>query len=658
MWRKLMSMMLVGVLLLSGITGQRVALSSENGLDTSSSVLAQIDVIEAQGADDDILPIIVKLQMSSYARGLVSSPLDKQRRINAVRSLQQDFAVRHATRINVVSQQPRLYPIVFGTMRRSDVRSLARDTRVVSIFEDTLSEPIMDVSTVLIGSYAANIAGVDGAGTSVAVLDTGVLTGHEFLSGQVVAEACFSNYWGNGASLCPSGSNTSLTSSNQVGSAAPCVGISSCDHGTHVAGTVAGKVIDKGDYVLRGVAPAAKIIGIQVFTNLSGSLSSWSADQLLAMEWLLEHMDTPEWGELAALNMSLGGGSNSAACDFDVRKQAIDDLRLLGVATVIASGNNGYLESISGPACISSAIAVGSSTTSSAIGNGGVVAADEIAAYSNAPAGTNNSLNGNGDRLLDLLAPGMYIWSATTTSPSTYAWKSGTSMAAPHVAGAWALLKQVASDAPVIQVLEWFRESGVPLTDTRPNTTPYALRYGSITPTPYTLLYAARSSLTLPRIQVDGAVGTAEAEVTDTPLPTATFTTSPTATVTDTPQPTATFTASPIVNTATRTLTNTPRPTLIVKPKAFNKTAPTHNMTNRPVNIVLSWAASSGATSYEYCLATTAAKCTNWKSVGTARSVTVRSLARNRAYFWNVRAKNRSGTTVANGGVWKFTTIR
>jgi hypothetical protein len=44
--------------------------------------------------------------------------------------------------------------------------------------------------------------------------------------------------------------------------------------------------------------------------------------------------------------------------------------------------------------------------------------------------------------------------------------------------------------------------------------------------------------------------------------------------------------------------------------------------------------------------------------VATARSVTVRSLARNRAYYWNVRAKNTAGITVANGSVWKFTTIR
>ncbi|MBM4413647.1 MAG: fibronectin type III domain-containing protein [Chloroflexi bacterium] len=76
------------------------------------------------------------------------------------------------------------------------------------------------------------------------------------------------------------------------------------------------------------------------------------------------------------------------------------------------------------------------------------------------------------------------------------------------------------------------------------------------------------------------------------------------------------------------------------------------------MTITLSWAASNGATSYEYCFALTAASCTNWKSVGAARTVNVPNLAKNKAYFWNVRARNSAGFTVSNGGVWKFTTRR
>ena len=78
------------------------------------------------------------------------------------------------------------------------------------------------------------------------------------------------------------------------------------------------------------------------------------------------------------------------------------------------------------------------------------------------------------------------------------------------------------------------------------------------------------------------------------------------------------------------------------------------NATCSPVNAA--WAASTRATSYEYCIALSARACTNWKSVGTKRIATVTGLAKNKTYFWQVRAKNASGTTIATGPTWKFTT--
>jgi len=84
-----------------------------------------------------------------------------------------------------------------------------------------------------------------------------------------------------------------------------------------------------------------------------------------------------------------------------------------------ASGNNGYQNGINYPACAPSTISVGASTKE-----------DAVASYSN-----------KGD-LLDLLAPGSNIQS--TIPENTYQEKSGTSMAAPHAAGAALLLKQQA----------------------------------------------------------------------------------------------------------------------------------------------------------------------------------------------------------------------
>jgi hypothetical protein len=76
-------------------------------------------------------------------------------------------------------------------------------------------------------------------------------------------------------------------------------------------------------------------------------------------------------------------------------------------------------------------------------------------------------------------------------------------------------------------------------------------------------------------------------------------------------------------------------------------------------SVTLSWAASSGATSYEYCYdASNDNSCTSgWLGAGTARQVVVSGLPRNTSHYWQVRATNGAGTRLANNGTWwKFTT--
>ena len=96
-------------------------------------------------------------------------------------------------------------------------------------------------------------------------------------------------------------------------------------------------------------------------------------------------------------------------------------------------------------------------------------------------------------------------------------------------------------------------------------------------------------------------------------------------------------------------------------PGSFNKSAPSNNASSRPRNgLVLSWAASAGATSYEYCFDTSRnSVCnTSWVSVGTARSATINGLGSKTSYEWQVRAVNGSGNRLANNGSWwKFTTV-
>jgi len=98
-----------------------------------------------------------------------------------------------------------------------------------------------------------------------------------------------------------------------------------------------------------------------------------------------------------------------------------------------------------------------------------------------------------------------------------------------------------------------------------------------------------------------------------------------------------------------------------VAPGAFNKTAPTNGATGRSrTALVLSWGASSNATSYQYCFDTVNDNLCNttWVTVSST-SVTISGLLSRKTYYWQVRAVNATGTTNANAGAWwRFTTVK
>jgi len=73
---------------------------------------------------------------------------------------------------------------------------------------------------------------------------------------------------------------------------------------------------------------------------------SWSSDQIAALDWIYANATTPSWGTLAAINMSLGSSVYQSTCDTNPLKRTIDLLRGIGVATVIASGNNGQFRKL------------------------------------------------------------------------------------------------------------------------------------------------------------------------------------------------------------------------------------------------------------------------------------------------------------------------
>jgi hypothetical protein len=207
------------------------------------------------------------------------------------------------------------------------------------------------------------------------------------------------------------------------------------------------------------VAPDAEIIAIQVFSVRDGSdVTAWTSDIIKGLERVLYlHNDSSFTTPIAAVNMSLGGGRyfDQATCDTKNAgtKYAIDNLVAANIAVVVASGNDGYDKSMGSPGCISSAVSVGSSNDDTSGYQYGYPV-DEVSSFSN-----------NAD-FLDLLAPGAWITSAVP-GVGTYDNWTGTSMATPHVAGAWAVMREANSNASVADILDTLRTSGVPIIERR-----------------------------------------------------------------------------------------------------------------------------------------------------------------------------------------------
>jgi subtilisin family serine protease len=322
---------------------------------------------------------------------------------------------------------------------------------ITHVEEDTLSAPMLPESVPLVHGPAAWNTGFTGTGQVLAVLDTGIDKSHSFLTGKVIEEACYS---GNGN--CPNGQ----TSQTGPGAGVPCTyAPSACRHGTHVAGIAAGSGSS-----FSGVAKGASLMAVQVFSRFSGASCtgagenpcalSFTSDQLMGLERVFALRNTYA---LASVNMSLGGGQSTSNCDGDPRKMAIDNLRSVGIATAIAAGNSGFTNALSAPGCISTAISVGSTDD----GSNGTVA-DVISSFSNSAS------------FLSLLAPGRWILSSIPGD--AFANFAGTSMATPHVAGAWALLKQARPSATVDEVLTALQTTGIPITDSRNGLTKSRIR--------------------------------------------------------------------------------------------------------------------------------------------------------------------------------------
>ncbi|MEU0048360.1 S8 family serine peptidase [Streptomyces sp. NPDC006309] len=242
-----------------------------------------------------------------------------------------------------------------------------------------------------IGTRAAWDAGLTGKGVTVAVLDTGADLSHPDLAGRV-------------------GRTRSFVDGQDV--------LDRNGHGTHVTSTVGGSGAASGGRE-RGVAPGATLAVGKVL----GDQGSGSESQIIAgMEWAAR--------DVRARIVSMSLGTAEASDGTDPMARALDTLsRETGALFVVAAGNTGAPSSIGSPGAADAALTVGA-----------VDAADRAAPFTSAgPRSGDNALKP------DLAAPGVGVLAARShlaPGDGYYTAMSGTSMAAPQVAGAAALLAE------------------------------------------------------------------------------------------------------------------------------------------------------------------------------------------------------------------------
>jgi uncharacterized repeat protein (TIGR01451 family) len=331
---------------------------------------------------------------------------------------------------------------------RSSLDRLRSDPRIRAVYQDLPVYPHTTYSLPFIGQPTTVAAGFSGSGTTVAVLDTGIN----------YSLPAFGNCTAPGTpSSCRVAASVDVTGNNLTLNNDP------KGHGTNVAGIVA------------AVAPGTRIAAINAFSGGTSSLS-WI---LSGIDWAISNQSLYN---IVALNMSLGDTTrytspcgNSATNPYVA---AINNLRSSGILPVASSGNSGFTNGISSPACTPGVVSVGAvydlawrsspdaavPFTFSACSESSLAAVDKVPCFSNSAS------------FLTMLAPGAFITAAGIQM-------AGTSQAAPHVAGAAAVLR---SDYPLEtldQITARMTSGGVPATDGRNGLVKPRLNlYASFTP--------------------------------------------------------------------------------------------------------------------------------------------------------------------------------
>lgn len=307
-------------------------------------------------------------------------------------------------------------------------RLLSRE-EVLAVYPDERLERHLAESLPLLGQpQTASIIGHSGAGSMVAILDTGV----------DYTRSAFGSCTSPGV---PSGTCKVIHAED----IAPDDGSRDDNgHGSNVAA------------IALGVAPDTRIVALDVFTGATAS----STDVIAGIDRVIQLKGAPTQYNIVALNLSLGSSTKPTLLQctlLNPYRSPILNAKAAGVLSVASSGNSAWADAIATPACTPEAISVGAvydanvgarSWGGDANCTDSATAADKIVCFSNSASN------------LKMLAPGALIAAAGATY-------SGTSQAAPHVAGAIGVLQAAFPGDTPDQLQTRLIDSGKAITDVR-----------------------------------------------------------------------------------------------------------------------------------------------------------------------------------------------
>ncbi|MFU8831359.1 MAG: S8 family peptidase [Wenzhouxiangella sp.] len=337
-----------------------------------------------------------------------------------------------------------------GYLDRPALDRLAAHPRVRSISVDgggklSISSPPLGLEAAQ--DMAAEHWDIDSSDIKVVVMDSGIDAGHADFAGALVAEGCFcANPKGN---CCPNGQPTQFG----PGSAADDHG-----HGTWVSSNILGR----GNVARPGTVPGASLVSIKVLDAKNSLVGS--ADITAAFDWIaVNHPDAN------VVNVSLGSMTTSAIeCDglelawVRAMRDAVQAVTANDTLIIASSGNQGDANGMEVPSCLSDVVSVGATWREDAVGSFFSYCPapqvdprrDDVACFSNSSAH------------LDILAPGVMM-DAAALGGGTISGISGTSFAAPVVAGCAALIRAARPDLPWTEVRRLITASPVMVTDAR-----------------------------------------------------------------------------------------------------------------------------------------------------------------------------------------------